>query len=505
MSTRNKIKFGIREELLTSFVVLTLIALGSVAIATGGFINLIGSTTSNQTTKVLEDQIKSDMGNKTHSVALDIQAKFQQVTNDVNGLAEATMKVIRNPIEFGDRKSYYHANYLPAGTYLFNGTLLTAPLYQPFNQPADLRYDTRIYRNVSDTYSHYLIYQSTYYAMGNNEYNLSGIQGNLINRTAQLDPIMSEIWHKNPQYAWLYMEFEMGVQRNFPYFETDKVVFRSLSEPTAHDYKNDQWYIDAKAANGNIVWGSPYIDPNLGWIITCSRAIYNGTISPQNFIGVVAIDMKLDTISATVLNVKFLKTGYGFLIDTEGIIISHPHVVFDPEAEEGIALGDVEPISSNTINAMLTGKTGFNEFLNHSKTFYLSYTPIPLTNYSLGIIAPKEEALQSVQMLQNQLNNQLTTQLITIFIILAIVAGVVIVVGLKVADSVVRPIKKLTDLAIQLSTDNVKKAVITQLDTNFDKDLGQEEDEIGDLSRAFKILLVKVKEDAEHENQNNKT
>ena len=79
-----------------------------------------------------------------------------------------------------------------------------------------------------------------------------------------------------------------------------------------------------------------------------------------------------------------------------------------------------------------------------------------------------------------------------------IVTILVLVIGIKVADSVVKPIQKLTRLALKLSTDNVKKSA-SEIDTDFDKELMEQDDEIGELTRAFQNLIFKVREDAQKE------
>jgi len=496
MKNEKRKKIGIREAILISFAVYTVFALGSVALTSGIFIGVMGNLTSSQVTNTLETQVRYDMLNKTTSNALIIDSQLDHVAEDLDGLAEAISNIFKNPFEFGYRKSYYHVEMLPIGTRKFGGTYVTSTEYYPENIPPDAEYNPKLDLNASKSYSHYLIYEDTWNAMGQNEYNLSGIHGEIINRTAHLDPIMKEVLDNNPHYSWLYMEFEIGIQRTFPWSGVDTTIFGTLTEPP-FDYKTDDWYIDAKVANGNIVWTAPYIDPYIGWIVTISRAVYNGTISQDNFIGVVGVDFTLEQISQTVGNIKVFDTGYGFLIDQDGQVISHPNIVFDPGDEEATIITDVEPISQALLEQMTQGNSGFAELLKDGDIFYLTYAPIIASNYTLGIIVPSEEVLAPVRALQESINLNLTIQLTIMLVIVGIIIILALAIGIKIADSIVKPMRKLTNLALQLATEDIKKTTLERLDAFEELDgLVEQGDEIGGLSRSFKNLIRMVRDEA---------
>ncbi|MFX1346406.1 MAG: cache domain-containing protein [Promethearchaeota archaeon] len=496
-------RIGIREVILLNFALYTIISLGTVAAISAIFIGVINNTTSNQVINTLETQVKYDMENKTFSNSLIIQSQLENVAEDLNGLANSISNIFKNPFEFGYRKSFYHVEMLPVGTRKFDGSIVSSTEYYPENIPPDSEYNPKLDLNASKSYSHYLIYEDSWNAMGQNEYNLSGIHGEIINRTAHLDPIMKEILDNNPHYSWIYMEFEIGIQRTYPWSGVDTTIFGTATE-LPFDYKTDDWYIDAKSANGNIVWTAPYIDPYLGWIVTISRAIYNGTISPEDFIGVVGIDFTLETISQTVGNIKLFDTGYGFLIDQDGEVISHPNVIFDPGDEEAVLINDIEPISLDLLSQMTSGTSGFSEIMKNGKVYYLAYTPINISDYYLGIIAPSEEVLAPVKALEDNLNRNLTIQLSIIFIFLAIIVVVVLMVGLKISDSIVKPLRKLTNLALQLATEDMKKTALEKSEF-FEEldDIIEKDDEIGGLSRSFKNLVLMVREETKSEEKEN--
>ncbi|MHA2034989.1 MAG: hypothetical protein ACW98X_01060 [Promethearchaeota archaeon] len=72
-------------------------------------------------------------------------------------------------------------------------------------------------------------------------------------------------------------------------------------------------------------------------------------------------------------------------------------------------------------------------------------------------------------------------------------------VGLKLADSVVKPIQKLTNIALKLCTHDLKTVSFQEIATDFDKEIATQETELGNLTQAFKKLVNRVKEDVDKE------
>ncbi|OLS13101.1 MAG: phosphatase [Promethearchaeota archaeon CR_4] len=492
----------IREGILVAFAVFAIIALGSVAATAGIFSGVIGTNTSDQTSAALTATVQYDMQNKTYDYARNLQAQFNKTARDLDSIAEAVANVFSPNFEFGYRRAYYHVDFLEAGTWLLDGTQLLVNTSYPYNVPPDVTYNPKIKQTASASYSDYLLYYDTYQAMGKDETNFTGPHGDLINRTSHLDPIFRDILASNPAAAWIYIDYKIGIQRTFPWSHTDETIFGHTAADR-NDYKTGDWYVNAHAATGKVVWTDPEIDEYIGWFVSASRALYNGTPIEQNFIGCVGIDFRLDVLNETVGNIKLYNNGYGFLINKEGAIISHPKVIFDPEVEEPAQIEDVEDIFGTgslkiSVNTMTSGKSGIAPVRKDNANYYLAYAPVTLSdnsNYTLGIIVPQEEVLAPVRVLEGKILLNLGIQLGIIFGILGIVLVAAISVGVKTSDSIVRPITKLTNLALQLSTEDVKKTAVETLDANFDRDLGAKEDEIGSLARSFKNLVKMVQEE----------
>ncbi len=98
-----------------------------------------------------------------------------------------------------------------------------------------------------------------------------------------------------------------------------------------------------------------------------------------------------------------------------------------------------------------------------------------------------------------QAQANLQVQLAVIFITLWEIIVIALLVGIKIANSVVNPIFKLTQMAGKLATHDIKTVALKDIDTDFDREVRTQDQEIVNLTMAFKKLLTTVQKQAVEE------
>ena len=222
--------------------------------------------------------------------------------------------------------------------------------------------------------------------------------------------LMSSILEKNPYIVgvWVYME------PNAFYENRPQMAGRYAHDDTGRFSP----YVMKNNGEINLVWQYPVLKAN-PWILkpietkkefitepyefqVDGKNVLNTTVSiPMYYkgklVGVVGIDISLDSIVQRVSNLKFLKSGYSYIITDQGTIIAHPYKKY-----HGKKLIDVDKSSiSKKIITNIKNKTKFffdKESLINNKASYNYLEPFMITDSSVkwgfGLSVPDEEYLK---------------------------------------------------------------------------------------------------------------
>ncbi len=199
-------------------------------------------------------------------------------------------------------------------------------------------------------------------------------------------------------------------------------------------------------------------------------------INKGNFVGAVGIDMSMDYFQNLIEKIKFLKTGYAFLVYNEGERIAHPK-----KELIGRVIGDDVPKQQNELlEAVKNGKkyTMTKISLANGKESLILYTPIQIGEFdkkwSLGIAITTDEIMYTSYSIRN----------------ISVITGIIIFIVLLIV------IYFITNYIVGKinATTNILKD-ISQGDGDLTVKLPETEkgDELNELSHWFNIFVEKIR------------
>ncbi|MDR0929530.1 MAG: response regulator [Oscillospiraceae bacterium] len=160
--------------------------------------------------------------------------------------------------------------------------------------------------------------------------------------------------------------------------------------PEGYYAPNRPWYIGAVQNDGDIYFTAPYLDAETGGMcISFSQELYDAQGVSQ---GVIAIDLKLLSITEYVSAQRLANNGYGVLIGNDGTIVAHknPDLIgkniadlsIDPEIALRTAAGD-------QISAL--------RFEDYDGVDSIAYFRPIFDGWSIGVITPRSSYFAPVR------------------------------------------------------------------------------------------------------------
>ncbi|CAH9060976.1 Methyl-accepting chemotaxis protein PctB [Pseudoalteromonas holothuriae] len=232
--------------------------------------------------------------------------------------------------------------------------------------------------------------------------------------------------------------------------------------PPGVDFRQRGWYQLGKKQE-NTVFTSPYIDAATGELLlsVVSSITANGQLK-----GVVGGDISLDVIAKSVNAVNFDNTGYAFLVDSNGKIITHQNPKFN-----GQGIDKIYPelsISKQDILTEVATKDGIKLFYLHALDNDFG------TNWYLAVLIDKSLAYETLfDITINSL----------IIAVIAVLFGVICVRTL--ALHLLKPLKDLEQAITGMASgggDLTRRLKIVN------------EDECGVVARQFNLFLASLQQ-----------
>lgn len=245
-------------------------------------------------------------------------------------------------------------------------------------------------------------------------------------------------------------------------------------------YIGDTDYFAKSFKEGRTVISDPVLNRNTGKaIITITSPVKNETGAT---IGVLGGTIPLDHLSSIISGIKIGQTGFALLLTQDGRVVAHP----DPKMYmTNLLTDDLEAITPSmraVAEKMTKGETGSDQYTSSDNIAQLlTYTPVTITGWSIGISVPLKE-----------LNSPLAGLQQGVIFTSAVVLAILIILITSSANSITRPLRAITEASQDLARGNFTRTVEVK-----------SRDELGTLAASFnqmvqsiRQLILQVKESA---------
>lgn len=258
--------------------------------------------------------------------------------------------------------------------------------------------------------------------------------------------MLKQVKNTNPNIMAVYFS---DINKNF-YIEPMQKI-DSGYDPTSRD-----WYKNAVAKNGTVVFTPPYKDAITGkTIISASKAVYKGS----TLVGVVSLDVDLSVLSKDLLKIKVGKSGYIYMTDNHGIIITHP---------DKTLIGT----NASTWDLIKSSNSGFIKYTYKGANKFSTFTTNKTTNWKVASAMKESELSNDTNAVKN---------IVLIFAFGTLIAAILIAIFMS--NWIYKNISKLKNAFKTASSGNLSAVVdITS------------KDEFEDLGDSFNKMMQNIHE-----------
>lgn len=220
--------------------------------------------------------------------------------------------------------------------------------------------------------------------------------------------------------------------------ENDSIRTIQLGDDT-YDYHYMDWYQIPKLLD-RPYWSEPYYDDGGGEMMmtTYSRPLYD---SEGKLYGMLIADLSLEWLTDLVGGIQAFDNSYNLMVSRNASFIVHPNrELILNETIFSSTYGDTDKSLSKMQDDMMNGRAGEVLRDNKSGKYFVFYSPVETTQWTVAIVCPRSELYAEVKTLRGLL------------IILGIIALLLMIAfSYKGIRKVVSPVEEFSDVAKKIA------------------------------------------------------
>lgn len=309
-----------------------------------------------------------------------------------------------------------------------------------------------------------------------------------INAAVHMDFIGPAFLRSHPEIVSVYYIALAGYSVYYPNINLANTV------PPDFDAAKERFFTIADPKNNTGKFPritKPYEDPaGRGLIVTLSIPVYAG----MDFQGVIGADIQLSKVAETISKIHISKTGFAFLVDRNGLILSMnadgyqyfgltPESVPFNESPKQTIFNTPKRELIDVVQRVLTTQFSVSKLTVGDSELYVSVADLKVSGYKLVILAPSAELSGDIVALRENVNNQISQTIRNSVFLLIGLSIAALLASLVVGRVIVRPLKRLTETVGQIAAGNLSSRAAIET-----------EDESGFLAQSFNQMTDRLTE-----------
>ena len=275
----------------------------------------------------------------------------------------------------------------------------------------------------------------------------------------------------SPLYPTVMSKMQAAVgldDKNIQWFFTADVS-SNTSITSAGYVSGDEYDITTRAfyectKTGKTMLTKPYISTSTGkTILSIATPVYDYN---NQVVGVVGIDVIIETIMNVMSNYTIGENGYSMLLSNDGTFVYHPD-----ESLINTMIQDMD-ISSEVSTAVTSGSSQLLKYKVNGETKYGYVMPVGDTGFTILSCIPEQQyyaaLVRAVKML---------------FAVIIVGEIFIIILINKLSGKIIKPLIELDNTAMELANGNFDVSINVHTD-----------DEVGELGRSIQRVIVRLQE-----------
>lgn len=269
------------------------------------------------------------------------------------------------------------------------------------------------------------------------------------------EPVLQAI---QKEYPWMYLVFTLGAD--------GMNVARDDGKPLK-DYSDRQYFKDAIGGK-KLSWQTLIGKTSKKPALVLAVPVKNG----DRLVGVIAAAMTIDVISSNIANWRQGDTGFAFLVDEKGFVVSHPNKQYVSKRKN---LNSHPLIAGFRKKGWRTISSNFNVTNNEA-----SFGHVRSNNYGWALVLQQQEG--EVFAAYNR------TQEFAL-VLLASTIVLVLIIAWFSARAIVTPIMKLTDAAERMSLGELN----VKIDVKSKDEIGLLAQAVGRMQTSLRLAMNRLR------------